>query len=216
MKLLSAKGWVCYYVKLNVLFSPGPDSQQPAVPKMADIVEEEMSRNFSRPRPQVVLDAFYEGLHSGSQVGKLRVSFDSYANFRNDGSVDDVTLKLLKKHYENAVEAEMNDKDQLDWQILADLLVNLTVAEDCTLGLSLILTELRHRTPQATRQILEDPRMSTFVLYAASLDAMLPMTAEKTFEAPPGLLYATAKKCHEEKSVQSETFKTALEIAEVD
>ena len=76
---------------------------------MADVVEEEMSRQAARPRPQLVVDAFYEGLHPGSQAGKLRASFNSYASVCVDGSVDDVTLKMLKEHYDSAFEAELRE-----------------------------------------------------------------------------------------------------------
>jgi hypothetical protein len=71
-------------------------------PKLRTIVDEEMTRHSSRPQLQLVVDAFYESLHPGCRAGKLRVSFDSYASFRTDGSVDEAVLKLIKKHYENA------------------------------------------------------------------------------------------------------------------
>ena len=183
---------------------------------MADIVEEEMSRHVGRPRPQLVVDAFYEGLFPGSQSGKLRASFDSYAGICSDGSVDDVTMKMLKKHYDSSFEAELRDDDQLQWEILSDLLVNLTVAEDCSLGLSLLLSEFRHRSPEAWRPIFEDPRMSTFILHAASLDAVLPKAGDKIFKVVPGLLYAAAKTLHDKDCLDSETFKVALEVAEVE
>ena len=202
---------------VSPITGPETQPQQPAAgPKMADVVEEEMSRQAARPRPQLVVDAFYEGLHPGSQAGKLRASFDSYASMCVDGSVDDVTLKMLKKHYDSSFEANLREGDQLEWEILSDLLVNLTVAEDCSLGLSLLLTEFRHRSSEAWRPIFEDSRMSTFILHAASLDAVLPTVGEKTFKVVPGLLYAAAKTLHDKNRLDSEAFKIALEVAEVE
>jgi len=210
-----------HITRLLILYilTPGPESQpQPsaAVPKMAEVVEEEMSRQAVRPRPQLVVDHFYEGLHPGCQSGKLRATLESYAAVCADGSVDDVTLKMLKRHYEAAVEGDARDDDQLQWEILSDLLVNLTVAEDCSLGLSLLLSEFRHRSPEAWRPIFEDSRMSTYNLHAASLDAILPKAGDKTFKVAPGLLYAAAKALHDKNLLDSETFKVALEIAEVE
>ena len=198
-------------------FIPGPETHPaPELPKLASVVEEEVLRNPSRLKPQLVVDAFYEHLHPGSRSGKLRASFDSYAAFRNDSSVDETTLKLMKKHYENAFAKEMREEDELDWSVLKDLLVTLVVEEDCSLGLSLILTEMRQREPVVTQEILDDPRMTQFVLYLASLDALLNKLGEKTFQVSPGLLYAAAKSMNSKNCLDSELFESALTIAEVE
>jgi hypothetical protein len=196
---------------------PGHESQHALeLPKMVSVVEEETIRNPSRPKPQLVVDAFYENLYPGSRSGKLRASFESYAAFRNDSSVDEMTLKQIKKHYKNAFAKDMSEEDELDWPVLKDHLVNLVVAEDCSLGLSLILTEMRQREPVVAQEILDDPRMTQFVLYLASLDALLKRLGEKTFHVPSGLLYASAKSLSSKNCLDSELFDSALTIAEVE
>ena len=201
---------------LQFILILGPESE-PEVPKLVAVVEEEMESNILRPQPQLVLDAFYESLHPGCRIGKLRVSFDSYSSIRSDSSIDDLSLKLLKKHYESNIESERPAvEDQLDWQILSDLLVSLTVTEDCTLGLSLMLTEMRLRDIDSIRRMFEDPRMSTFLLHVASLESMTPKLKKKTFEISAGILYATAKALHEKKCLDSKVFEIAMKIAEID
>lgn len=84
-------------------FLTGPtDSHEPEIPKMRSVVEEEMTRIPSRPQLQLVVDDFYENVHPGCRAGKLRAYFDSYASYRTDGTVDETTMKLLKKHYDNS------------------------------------------------------------------------------------------------------------------
>jgi hypothetical protein len=134
---------------------------EPDVPKLVTVVEEEVARQSARSQPQLVVDAFYEGLHPSCRAGKLRVAFESYAAFRSDASVDAAALKWLKQHCENAFRRDSVDEDPLDWPAVKDLLVNLVVGEDCALGLSLLLSQVRHRDA-AVAQVDDPPPFRPF------------------------------------------------------
>lgn len=110
---------------------------------------------------------------------------------------------------------QVSEDDELDWSILKDLLV-LIVSEDCSLGIAFILTEFSQREPVVAQEILEDPKMAPYVLYLASLQALVKRLGPKTFHVPPGLLYACAKSLNTKNCLNSELFESALTIAEVE
>lgn len=41
----------------------------------------------------------------------------------NDASVDETTLKLLRRHYENSMKLRQH-QDEIDWTILKDIIVS--------------------------------------------------------------------------------------------
>jgi len=53
---------------------------------------------------------------------KKQVSFDGYSARNNDASVDETTLKLIRRHYESSLIPNQLD-DEIDWTILKDIIV---------------------------------------------------------------------------------------------
>jgi len=53
---------------------------------------------------------------------KKQVSFDGYSARNNDASVDETTLKLIRRHYESPLIPNQLD-DEIDWTILKDIIV---------------------------------------------------------------------------------------------
>ena len=95
------------------------------------------------PTSKLMVDNFYETC-SQPQLAQEMAAGRPFDDFSSASvlSIDLDTLNLLSRHYRNSI--EFDEKDELEWNLLQDILLSI-ISEEATTGISLVLSELMYR-----------------------------------------------------------------------
>lgn len=106
------------------------------------------------PTSKLMVDNFYETCFKPQVVQETAAGrpFEDFSS-ASELSVDLDTLNLLSRHYRNAI--EFDEKDELEWALLQDILLSI-ISEEATTGISLALSELMYRNNEFVT--IEEPQ----------------------------------------------------------
>ena len=106
------------------------------------------------PTSKLMVDNFYETC-SQPQLAQEMAAGRPFDDFSSASvlSIDLDTLNLLSRHYRNSI--EFDEKDELEWTLLQDILLSI-ISEEATTGISLALSELMYRNNEFVT--IEEPQ----------------------------------------------------------
>ena len=106
------------------------------------------------PTSKLMVDNFYETC-SQPQLAQEMAAGRPFDDFSSASvlSIDLDTLNLLSRHYRNSI--EFDEKDELEWTLLQDILLSI-ISEEATTGISLVLSELMYRNNEFVT--IEEPQ----------------------------------------------------------
>ena len=106
------------------------------------------------PTSKLMVDNFYETC-SQPQLAQEMAAGRPFDDFSSASvlSIDLDTLNLLSRHYRNSI--EFDEKDELEWNLLQDILLSI-ISEEATTGISLALSELMYRNNEFVT--IEEPQ----------------------------------------------------------